>query len=88
MIRKLTRWGGLYIIVLLWIGGLYWEQNLAISQTAHDALACVILISMGALVNKWVHSHASNFLALQSDDNEDGLNRSGRSSNDDRLSEK
>jgi len=88
MIRSLIRWGGLYTIVLLWIGGFYWEQNLTISQAAHDVLACAFLVLMGALVNIWIRHHAANFLAYRSEAEDDSLDKSGRRSMGNRPSEK
>ncbi|MCE5209405.1 MAG: hypothetical protein LLG42_13970 [Chloroflexi bacterium] len=65
IIRSLYRWGTLYILVGVFMGALFWEENLNTKPGDHTLLAFGIVFGFGFLLNRWITHHEANFLVSQ-----------------------
>ena len=61
-IHGLSRWGVLYILVILMVAALFWENSLTILPIDHTLLLIGILIFFSILLNSWITHHETNLL--------------------------
>jgi hypothetical protein len=62
IIHSLIRWGGLYLMVAVFVAVFLWENALPISSTNHMLFAIGIFIVFGLCLNSWVSHNETNFL--------------------------
>lgn len=65
LFHELSRWGILYLLVILMIVACIWETNLAIMPIDHMILVIVILAVFFIVVNHWVTFHETNLMVSQ-----------------------
>ncbi len=88
LLRSLWHWGGLYSLVFLSLGGIYWFETMPISKGAQGALSSCILIVMGVMINRWINRHEGDFLAFGFEDIQPDSTRWNHHHPKDRILEK
>lgn len=65
ILRLISRWISLYLLVGIFFVALFWEENLKVNLFFHKIIAVAILLSFCYLIIQWVNHHKENFLVSQ-----------------------
>jgi hypothetical protein len=65
ILRLISRWISLYLLVGIFFVALFWEENLKVNLFFHKIIAIGLLLLFGLLTVRWVDHHKENFLVSQ-----------------------
>jgi hypothetical protein len=71
-------WISLYILVILLVASLIWEESLSTSSINHKILQVPTLIFAGYLFNQWITQHEIYALTLPYEKHKEGQSRKSK----------